>query len=133
MRRRRDNRTLLTFCWLLASQCVASRIESLDVGTDAISLTVAGATGQLVRTERTPDVHERFQLNGGYELLPSGTGTLVRARGTNTTQFFRVEESAAVFERLGAVVDLRRYPGLPHSINADELQRLDELLRGLIS
>lgn len=43
----------------------------------------------------------------------------------------RVEESAAVFEGLGAVVDLRRYPGMPHTVNSDELGRLDELLTAL--
>ena len=43
----------------------------------------------------------------------------------------RVEESAAVFARRGAEVDLRRYPGMPHTINRDELERLDELLSDL--
>lgn len=43
----------------------------------------------------------------------------------------RVEETAEVFERLGARVDARRYPGLPHTINQDELRRVDELLAGL--
>jgi predicted esterase len=43
----------------------------------------------------------------------------------------RVEQSAAVFAGLGATVDLRRYPGLPHTVNADELGRLDELLTAL--
>ena len=43
----------------------------------------------------------------------------------------RVEETAAVFAELGAEVDLRRYPGLPHTINADEMARLEELLTAL--
>ncbi len=43
----------------------------------------------------------------------------------------RVEESAEVFSGLGAAVDLRRYPGLPHTVNADEIERLRELLAKL--
>lgn len=45
----------------------------------------------------------------------------------------RVEETAEAFERLGAVVDARRYPGLPHTINRDELRRVDELLAALVA
>lgn len=33
----------------------------------------------------------------------------------------RVEETAAVFERMGGAVDLRRYGGLGHTVNRDEL------------
>ena len=40
----------------------------------------------------------------------------------------RVHESAAVFRRMGAVVDERIYPGMPHTIIADELQAVDALL-----
>lgn len=52
----------------------------------------------------------------------------------------RVEESAAVFERMGAVVTMRFYPGMGHLVNDDEiavgqrildtvLQKQDELAR----
>jgi predicted esterase len=41
----------------------------------------------------------------------------------------RVEESAEVFGRLGAAVDLRIYKGMGHSINADELAAVNHLLR----
>lgn len=40
----------------------------------------------------------------------------------------RVQESAAVFRRMGAVVDERIYPGMGHTINADELRAVDRLL-----
>jgi predicted esterase len=36
----------------------------------------------------------------------------------------RMDESAAVFEGLGAAVDLRRYPGMPHTVNQEELDWL---------
>lgn len=42
----------------------------------------------------------------------------------------RVRESAAVFARLGAAVDLRIYPGMGHTINRDELQAVRALLGG---
>lgn len=40
----------------------------------------------------------------------------------------RVEESAAYLRRLGAKVDLRIYPGMPHTINDDEIQAARLLL-----
>lgn len=41
----------------------------------------------------------------------------------------RVEESASVLTGLGAVVTLRRYPGLPHTINRDEIDHAKIILR----
>jgi len=43
----------------------------------------------------------------------------------------RVEESASVFSALGAVVTLRRYSGLPHTINRDEIEQAKKLLSRL--
>lgn len=40
----------------------------------------------------------------------------------------RVQESAAVFRRMGADVDERIYPGLGHTVNRDELDAIDALL-----
>jgi len=40
----------------------------------------------------------------------------------------RVHESAAVFSRLGAVVDERIYPGMSHTVNRDELDAVRALL-----
>jgi phospholipase/carboxylesterase len=44
----------------------------------------------------------------------------------------RVEETASVLSGLGAVVTLRRYPGLPHTINEDEINQAKTILRRLI-
>jgi predicted esterase len=41
----------------------------------------------------------------------------------------RVEQTAAVFRRMGADIDLRRYPGKPHSINLEELHIAKKLLQ----
>lgn len=43
----------------------------------------------------------------------------------------RVRESAAVFERMGAAVDLRIYPGMGHLVNEDELAAARALLGGM--
>ena len=40
----------------------------------------------------------------------------------------RVEESAEVLESMGSMVDLVRYPGLGHTINHDELDRVRRLV-----
>lgn len=40
----------------------------------------------------------------------------------------RVADSAAVFERAGAAVDLRQYPGMGHLVNADEIAGARALL-----
>jgi predicted esterase len=42
----------------------------------------------------------------------------------------RIHESTAVFERMGARVDERVYPGMGHTINADELRAVNALLAG---
>ncbi len=42
--------------------------------------------------------------------------------------FERVEESSTVLSKMGAAVTLRRYPGMGHSINEDEVSACRELL-----
>ena len=45
--------------------------------------------------------------------------------------FERVRETEAVLAGMGAVVELRRYPGMPHTINQDELNASRALLQRL--
>jgi phospholipase/carboxylesterase len=45
--------------------------------------------------------------------------------------FERVHETQAVLERMGAVVELRRYPGMPHTINQEELDACRTLLESI--
>ena len=47
--------------------------------------------------------------------------------------FERVEQTGAVLTRLGAKVDLRRYPGMPHTINQEELDACRALLEVIIT
>lgn len=42
----------------------------------------------------------------------------------------RVRESAEVFRRMGAAVDERIYPGMGHTLNADEIDAVRRLLTG---
>lgn len=44
----------------------------------------------------------------------------------------RVDESAEVLRRMGAQVTKRIYPGMPHTVNEDEVEWVRELLAGLV-
>jgi phospholipase/carboxylesterase len=89
-----------------------------------------------------------------YGGLVAFTGSLISPRGTRfsysgklfgTACFLstgdpdphvpwtRVEESASILSALGAAVTLRRYPGLPHTINEDEIQQAKNILRRLVA
>lgn len=43
----------------------------------------------------------------------------------------RVDESTAVFERMGATVTKRIYPGMGHTVNEDEIEAVRELIKRL--
>jgi phospholipase/carboxylesterase len=47
--------------------------------------------------------------------------------------FERVRETEAVLARMGASVELRRYPGMPHTIYEDELDACRRLLQRVIT
>ncbi|HEY2589717.1 MAG TPA: dienelactone hydrolase family protein, partial [Tepidisphaeraceae bacterium] len=47
--------------------------------------------------------------------------------------FARVEETRDVLERMGATVELRRYPGMPHTINEDEIEAARQLIRNALN
>ena len=47
--------------------------------------------------------------------------------------FERVLETKAVFQRMGAAVEVRRYPGMPHTVNDDEIDACRALLERLVS
>jgi predicted esterase len=79
-------------------------------------------------------------LSGGL-IGPPGTPRNYPGSFSNTPVFLgcsdidphipvaRVHESAEVFRRMGASVDERIYPRMGHTINADEISRVTELLR----
>ena len=45
----------------------------------------------------------------------------------------RVEESAEVFRRAGADVTSVIYPGMPHTVNEDEIEACRALLRTIVA
>ncbi len=44
----------------------------------------------------------------------------------------RVRESAAIFEKMGAEVTLRLYPGMGHTVNFDEIRQTQSLIDAMI-
>jgi predicted esterase len=87
--------------------------------------TVIAFTGGLIGPPGTPRDYAG-SLAGTPVLLASGDPD-------PHVPFERVEETAEVFRRLGASVDLRRYPGLPHTINQDELALARSLVQKVAS
>jgi predicted esterase len=47
--------------------------------------------------------------------------------------FGRVQETRAVLARMGAEVELRRYPGMPHTVNEDEIDACRALLEKVVA
>jgi len=85
---------------------------------------VAAFTGGLIGEEVVRDRYE-----GRFE----GTPALLAAGDPDPhVPWQRMEESAQVYEALGAEVSLRRYPGMGHTVNDEELawlrRRLEELV-----
>jgi phospholipase/carboxylesterase len=91
---------------------------------------------------------------GRYGALIAFTGGLIGPPGTHfnfsgdlsgTPCFFgagdpdphvpweRVKDSASVLSTLGGDVTLRRYPGLPHTINREEIEQAKQLLSPLVT
>jgi phospholipase/carboxylesterase len=84
---------------------------------------VIGLTGGLQGPRGTPRSYR-----GSF----AGTPVLLGAGDPDPhVPWWRVEETGEVFARLGAAVTLRRYPGLPHTVNGDEIEQARALLESL--
>jgi predicted esterase len=82
---------------------------------------VIGLTGGLIGPPGTPR---------NYPGSLAGTPVFLGAGDPDPhVPFERVAETRDVLSRMGAKVELRRYPGLPHTINDDELDACRELLQ----
>lgn len=81
---------------------------------------VIGLTGGLIGPPGTPRQYAG-SLQGTRVFLGSGDPD-------PHVPFARVQETAAVLSGMKAQVDLRRYPGMPHVINEDELSACRALL-----
>lgn len=80
-------------------------------------------TGGLIGPPGTPRAYA-----GGLEGTPVFLGT---SDPDPHVPFARVQETADVFTKMGAKVDLRRYPGMPHTINGEEVDAARTLLASL--
>jgi predicted esterase len=130
------------------------RLESLvtgllsrDIRSEQIALLgfSQGACLTLEFTARNPRHYGAIMALTGGLIGPPGTprdyhGSLAGTPiflGTNDPDphvpFERVRESADILTRMGASVELRRYPGMPHTINEDELETCRVLLRRVLS
>ena len=86
---------------------------------------VAGLTGGLIGPPGSL---------GGYEGSLDGTPVFLGSGDPDPhVPWARVEETAEILEQLGAVVEVERYPGRPHTISQDELIRLDALVAQALS
>lgn len=84
---------------------------------------LVGWSGGLIGPRGTPRAYP-----GSFEGTPVFLGCSDRDPHVPA---WRVEETAEVLGRTGAEVDLRLYPGLPHTVNEDELQAARVLLARL--
>jgi phospholipase/carboxylesterase len=85
---------------------------------------VIGLTGGLIGPPGTPRKYP-----GSLASTPVFLGT---SDPDPHVPFERVKETEAVLARMGAAVVLRRYPGMPHTINDDELDYCRKLVQSVI-
>jgi len=86
---------------------------------------VMGLTGGLIGPQGTPR---------GYPGSLDGTPVFLGSSDPDPhVPFARVRETEAVLAGMGAVVELRRYPGMAHTVNEDELDACRHLLRQMVA
>ena len=86
---------------------------------------VMALTGGLIGPPSTPR-----DYTGSLDGTPAFLGT---SDPDPHVPFARVQETEAVLSRMGAKVEVRRYPGMPHTINQDELDACRALLQAITS
>ena len=86
---------------------------------------VVALTGGLIGPPGTP-----FDYPGTLDGTPVFLGT---SDPDPHVPLARVRQTQDVFTRMGARVELRRYPGMPHTINEDELDAARALLGRMVS
>lgn len=85
---------------------------------------LAVLTGGLLGPEGTPRDYE-----GDFDGTPVFLGS---SDPDPHVPWTRVEETAAVFEGMGASVELRRYPGMGHTVNAEELEAVSAIASAML-
>jgi predicted esterase len=140
----RDNEPYLSSALALLASLVA-RVGRAGLSAD--NVIVAGfSQGACLATEFVARHASRYggliAFTGGL-IGPLGTRFLYRGELAGTPAFLgagdpdphvpweRVQESASVLSTLGAAVTLRRYPGLGHTINQDEIDEARKIVSTL--
>jgi predicted esterase len=82
---------------------------------------VVGLSGGLIGPPGTPRTYP-----GNFSGMPVFLGC---SDSDPHIPLARVKESADVFRRMGAAVDERIYPGMEHTVNADEISAVTGILR----
>lgn len=124
---------------------IVARLEGEGVGPERLAL-IGFSQGACLTLEFVARHPRRYgavaALTGGL-IGPPGTPRSYPGSLAGTPVFLgagdpdphvpwsRVEESAEVLARMGAAVVKRRYPGLPHAMNSDEIAELDRMLGAL--
>lgn len=85
---------------------------------------IVGFTGGLVGPPGTPRDYP-----GSFDGTPFFIGS---SDPDPHVPWERVEETAQVVEGMGGKVDLRRYPGMPHTINAEEIEAATKMLEDIV-
>lgn len=139
------NQPWLDSALLTLGRTVTELQQSFGVSREKILL-LGFSQGACLATEfvsRSPGRWGGLAALSGGLIGPPGTQWDGDGRLEGTPAFFgcgdpdphipreRVEESGRLFERRGATVDLRIYPGLGHAVNADEVEAVQGLLDSL--
>ena len=127
--------------------CVVSDVVNKGILKDHIVL-LGFSQGACLTAEYAVEHADRFGgviLYSGSVIGPPGTTWAYGGSFDGTPIFMgcsdvdshvpleRIEEGAAVFERMGAIVTKRIYPGMGHQINDDEIAFTQGLMRNLLA
>lgn len=105
----------------LASEYVARHPQRYG-GLAALSGGLIGQSGEGTGSDQAENVFR-------YEGSLAGTPIFLGCSDTDPhIPRERVEKSARVFQDLGAEVAVRLYPGMPHTVNQDEISQVRQLL-----
>jgi phospholipase/carboxylesterase len=137
--------------WLNSALSLLGNVveRATDAGIPGHKIAIVGfSQGACLATEfvaRNPSRYGGLVAFTGGLVGPPGTKFVCSGELSGTLCFFgagdpdphvpweRVEESASVLSALGGVVTLRRYPGLPHTINQDEIEQANHILSRLVT
>lgn len=85
---------------------------------------VVGLSGGLIGPDGTPRDYPGGAFGGTRAFLGCSDTDPFIAR-------YRVEEAAAVYQRMGADVTLRFYPGMPHLVSEDEIAEVRRIVEAI--